>query len=188
PLLVLFAALPFLYFIVLEGLWNGKTLGKAVFSIRVRLADGTPVSFFAATIRNFLRPADMLPPVTYLVGSAAMFLNPRLQRIGDLVANTVVVYEPKTLPAVSLAPHQVGLHPLEHLIGDLRRMREPEYWALRRYCDRYPFLPAPVQERLTERLWLPMAARLAIPIRSDIHPVFLAEATVMKFGRERGLL
>ena len=33
-------AFPFLYFILLEGLWNGQTLGKKAAGIRVRMADG----------------------------------------------------------------------------------------------------------------------------------------------------
>lgn len=181
-------AIPFLYFILLEGLWSGRTFGKAAFSLRVLRMDGTPVTLFAATVRNLMRPADILPPPTALVGLGAMFLNPRLQRLGDLVAGTVVALEPKTLPAVTIAPHQVGVHALEHRIGDLRRMSEPEYWALRRYCDRFPFLPEPIGARLTERLWIPLAGRLGIELPGDVHPIFLAEATVMKFGRERGLL
>lgn len=183
-------AWPILYFCLLEGFWNGQTLGKKVSGLRVRLVDGTPVTPLAAAARNLLRPADMLPilPVPYFAGVVAMFLNPKLQRLGDLVAGTVVVHEPKRLPPVNIAPHRVGVHPLEHLVGDLRKLTENEYYALRRYCDRFPALSTEVQNRLTDRLWLPIAHRLGISLPRDIHPVYLAEATVMKFGREKGLL
>ena len=185
--IVLLFAFPFLYFILLEGYWGGQTLGKKVSGLRVRLVDGTPVTPMAAAARNLLRPADMLP-VPYFSGVVAMFLNPRMQRLGDLVAGTVVIHEPKRLPIVSLAPHRVGIHPLESRVGDLRGMTESEYYALRRYCDRFPQLSTEVQNGLTDRLWLPIAYRLGIPLPLDIHPVYLAEATVMKFGREKGLL
>ena len=184
---LLLIAWPILYFCLLEGFWNGQTLGKKVAGLRVRLADGTPVTPLAAAARNLLRPADMLP-IPYFSGIVAMFLNPRLQRLGDLVAGTVVVHEPKRLPPVNIAPHRVGVHPLEHLVGDLRKLTENEYYALRRYCDRFPELSTEVQNRLTDRLWLPIAHRLGIGLPRDVHPVYIAEATVMKFGREKGLL
>ena len=184
---VILVAFPFLYFILLEAYWGGQTLGKKVAGLRVRLVDGTPVTPMAAAARNLLRPADMLP-IPYFSGVVAMFLNPRMQRLGDLVAGTVVIHEPKRLPIVNLAPHRVGIHPLESRVGDLRGMTEPEYYALRRYCDRFTELSTEVQNGLTDRLWLPIAYRLGIPLPLDIHPVYLAEATVMKFGREKGLL
>lgn len=186
-LTVFFAAFPFLYFILLEGYWGGQTPGKKVAGLRVRLVDGTPVTPLAAAARNLLRPADMLP-IPYFSGVVAMFLNPKMQRLGDLVAGTVVIHEPKRLPLVNLAPHRVGYHPLEARVGDLRGMTEGEYYALRRYCDRFPELSTGVQNRLTDGLWLPVAHRLGIALPLDIHPVYLAEATVMKFGREKGLL
>lgn len=178
---------PLLYFILLEGLWNGQTVGKKACSIRVRMADGTPVTFAAALGRNLLRPADMLPGI-YLVGLIAIFTNPRSQRIGDLVANTVVCHDRRPLAAFTPAPHAAGIHPLESYVGPLRGMTMEEYNALRRYADRFPELPAHVQERLTEELWAPIADRRSVPPLPNVHPIYLAEAVVMKYGREHGLL
>jgi uncharacterized RDD family membrane protein YckC len=110
--------LPFAYFIFFEGLWNGQTLGKKMAGIRVRMADGTPITFAAATGRNLLRVADFLP-VIYFLGTVAMFVNPKLQRIGDLVAGTIVTHEVRVVPRFSIAPHRVGIHPLEAHVGEL---------------------------------------------------------------------
>src|SRR5690349_9756093 len=49
---ILFSLGPFLYFILFEWLWNGQTLGKKALGIRVRMADGTPITFAAALSRN----------------------------------------------------------------------------------------------------------------------------------------
>ncbi len=175
------------YFIILEGFWNGQTLGKKAAGVRVRMADGTPITFAAAAGRNFLRPADMLPGL-YMVGLVAMFTNPRSQRLGDLVANTIVVVE-ETAPTVQIgAPHAAGIHPLEIHLDDLRGMTISEYNALRRYCDRFPELSPETQVKLTETVWLPVATRLQIPAIEGIHPIYLAEAAVMKFGRQHGIL
>ena len=104
-------AVPFLYFMLLEGLWNGQTIGKKAVGLRVRMADGTPVTFTAALGRNLLRPADILPG-TYFVGLLAMFTTPKSQRLEDLVADTVVVHEKRAIPMFAPAPHSAGIHPL----------------------------------------------------------------------------
>lgn len=189
-LLIFVVAFPFLYFILFEGLWNGQTLGKKALRLRVRLADGTPVTFLAAIGRNLLRAADFMPIGTYFVGLLAIFTTPKSQRLGDLVANTVVVYERRPEPyfRTAPAPHSAGVHPFESQVGSLRGMTLDEYNALRRYCDRFPYLTAGAQTRLTEELWLPIAAKRGVEIPPNVHPLYLAEAVVMKYGREHGLL
>lgn len=141
-IIFLAAAMPFGYFILLEGLWNGQTVGKKSLGLRVRMSDGTPVTFSAALGRNIMRPADMVPGL-YFVGLLAMFTNTRSQRIGDLIANTVVCYEKRGTPQFAIAPHTVGIHPLESHVGDLRGMTQEEYYALRRFCDRFPSFRPP---------------------------------------------
>jgi len=187
--MVMFAVflVPFAYFILLEGLWNGQTIGKKALGIRVRLADGTPITFLAALGRNIMRPADMLPG-PYFVGLLAIFTNPRSQRVGDLIAGTVVCYEKRSPPLFAVAPHVVGYHPLESHVGELRGMTQEEYYALRRFCDRFPELSTRTQNRLMEELWTPIAQRRNVPSLPNVHPIYLAEAVVMKFGREKGLL
>lgn len=185
--IMIFSSGIFLYFILLEGLWNGQTLGKKASGIRVRMADGTPVTFAAALGRNLLRPADMLP-ATYLVGMVAMFTNPRSQRIGDLAAGTIVVYDRRALPIFTPAPYVLGVHPCEQYLDDLRKMTVDEYIALRKMCDRFPHLTVSVQARMLKDVWEPFAERIGIKNPPNIHPIFMAEATVMKFGRSRGLM
>lgn len=176
-----------LYFILLEGLWNGQTLGKKMVGIRVRMADGTAVTFVAAAGRNLLRLADFLPAF-YLLGMIAVFTNRKSQRLGDLASGTVVLLERRGEPRFTPAPYVLGIHPVEHVVGDLRGMTNAEYVALKQLCDRFPELPSRVQEKLLREVWRPIALRRAIPDQVGIHPIFLAEATVMKYGRERGLL
>lgn len=81
------AGLP--YHVVLEGTY-GQTLGKRLFGIAVVREGGRPCTYTAATIRTFLRFVDGLP-VAYLVGFASMALTQQHQRLGDLLAGTVVV-------------------------------------------------------------------------------------------------
>lgn len=79
------------YTVLLEGYWNGQTVGKKVFDIRVVNADdGRPISVEEAVLRNVVRIVDFLP-VFYVVGIAAVLLTQSNQRLGDLAGNTVVV-------------------------------------------------------------------------------------------------
>ncbi len=87
-LVIAFAA-QWLYSFLWEG-FTGRSPGKIALGLRVVMVSGQPIGFGAAALRNVLRAADVLPG-TYLVGVAAMALNRRFQRLGDLVAGTMVI-------------------------------------------------------------------------------------------------
>lgn len=83
------STLGFLYHVALEGRF-GQTVGKRWFGVVVVSGDGRPCTYRAAFVRTAGRLVDALP-VGYLVGLAAILLTPRDQRLGDLLAGTVVV-------------------------------------------------------------------------------------------------
>ena len=78
----------FLYHSLLEGLY-GQTLGKKICKIKVLKADFSPCTLSAGFLRNLLRIADAF--FYYLVAVIAMAANLKWQRVGDVVADTVVV-------------------------------------------------------------------------------------------------
>ena len=82
------------YFIALEWLWNGQTIGKRVFGLRVIGDDGAPPGFLPIFVRNLVRVVDFLPSF-YGVGLLAIVLSPRSQRLGDIAAGTYVVRAPR---------------------------------------------------------------------------------------------
>jgi len=79
------------YFIILECKWNGQTLGKKLVGIRVISEAGGAITFQQAAVRNLLRLVDALP-FLYLVGIILIWMSDKRQRLGDRVANTVVVH------------------------------------------------------------------------------------------------
>ena len=99
------------YPIVFEVLWRGQTPGKRVLGLRVVAGDGAPVGWLPAIVRNLLRSVDMLP-FGYAVGLVACLCDRDSRRLGDLVADTVVVHVPARIahapvPGVpALAPGQ----------------------------------------------------------------------------------
>jgi uncharacterized RDD family membrane protein YckC len=81
------------YFAIFEWLWHGQTPGKRWLKLRVIREDGRPISFFEAVVRNLLREFDIMPFPFYSIGLISVFTTNRDQRVGDLVAGTVVVRE-----------------------------------------------------------------------------------------------
>jgi uncharacterized RDD family membrane protein YckC len=71
---------------------DGQTLGKRRYGIRVVALDGGPAGARAIAIRSVLRIVDQLP-VCYVSGLVSMVRTgpARRQRIGDVVAGTIVV-------------------------------------------------------------------------------------------------
>ena len=82
------------YFVLLEWLWQGQTVGKRMYGLRVIGEDGSPATFTAVLVRNLARIIDFLPAV-YAVGLLTIIVTPRSQRLGDLAAGTYVVRAPK---------------------------------------------------------------------------------------------
>ena len=76
------------YFIVMEAT-QGATLGKMALGLRVVKTNGAPITWTDSIIRNLLRIIDGL--FAYLVGAILIWTSPLKQRLGDRVANTVVV-------------------------------------------------------------------------------------------------
>ncbi|HYJ88478.1 MAG TPA: RDD family protein [Pyrinomonadaceae bacterium] len=81
------------YFSFFEWLWNGQTPGKRLLKLRVIREDGRPITFWEAAVRNLLRTFDMMPMPFYSIGLISVFLSLSDQRVGDMIAGTVVVRE-----------------------------------------------------------------------------------------------
>jgi uncharacterized RDD family membrane protein YckC len=81
----------FVCYVLFEGA-RSATPGKLALGLRVVKYDGSRCGWFAALRRSILRPLDALPfAVPYLVGLAAAGLSTRRQRLGDMLAGTLVV-------------------------------------------------------------------------------------------------
>jgi uncharacterized RDD family membrane protein YckC len=82
------------YFVLLEWLWQGQTVGKRLYGLRVIRDDGAPAGFVAVLIRNLIRIVDFLPAF-YGLGLLMIIFTSRSQRLGDLAAGTYVVRAPR---------------------------------------------------------------------------------------------
>ena len=93
PMLIGIFLAEWFYPVVFE-IQRGATPGKKALGLLVVNDDGTPVTWSASVVRNLLRVADFFPAL-YAAGLVAMLVSPRFQRLGDLVAGTLVVYAPQ---------------------------------------------------------------------------------------------
>jgi uncharacterized RDD family membrane protein YckC len=116
------------YSIVLEWVWRGQTIGKRVLNLRVVDADGLRLTPAQIVVRNLLRFADLLP-FFYVVGGCFCLFTRRFQRLGDIAANTVVIYErPEKIPdfELILSGSYNSLRAYPHLAARLRQLVEPD--------------------------------------------------------------
>jgi len=80
--------LTFLYYVLQESIF-ASTIGKHLLGLRVVGNGGDPSSIQEALIRNLLRFVDWLP-LLYLLGALTIAISSKKQRLGDIVAGTVV--------------------------------------------------------------------------------------------------
>ncbi len=111
-LITFFMRIP--YYILSELVWNGRTLGKRVVGVRVISLDGRRLTPHQIVARNLMKEVEVFLPLSTLLGAAEMtwwlalilltwmggtLLVPVFsklnQRLGDMVAGTVVVNTPK---------------------------------------------------------------------------------------------
>jgi len=90
--LLLVFALTWGYPVAFETLWRGRTPGKAALGLRVVTTEGAPVRFRHAAIRAILALVDFYLSVG-AVAVLSVLLSKRQQRLGDLVAGTLVLRE-----------------------------------------------------------------------------------------------
>jgi len=160
------------YFVLFEWAWNGQTPGKRWLRLRVIREDGRPISFWEAAARNLVRLFDMMPSSLYSVGLVAIFISSRDQRVGDMVAGTVVVREreaqaPSFEQVFSAPTSDAALRrsfkpvPFKAPLGPLT---EPEIEVVEAFLRRrWDLNDAP-------RQW--MAWRIATPLLYKLRPEF----------------
>jgi uncharacterized RDD family membrane protein YckC len=99
-----------LYPVVFETGKRGATPGKRAMGLRVVQTTGSPITLGQAVVRNFLRFIDGMPAFTYCFGLTSCLASKRFQRLGDLAAGTVVIYNRiPPLPVIAMPPPMTAL-------------------------------------------------------------------------------
>ncbi len=165
-----------------EGFMDGQTLGKRFLSIRVITADGGPIRFRHAAIRSLIGFVEffvLLPGGPIALISA--LLTTRSQRVGDLVAETVVVRDrtDATSPVFFNPPpgaEQIALH------LDTSRLTHPQYGLLREFMLRSAEFSSEARmalaDDLCDRLW-----SIGVQRPAAVAPSTFVEAAVFAHQR-----
>lgn len=120
------------YGIVLEFFWRGQTIGKHIFGLKVMDIQGLNLQLHQVIIRNLLRVVDNLPAF-YLIGGISCLISRYSQRLGDVAANTIVVWNHKTYKPdlEQLMPDKYNsFHDYPHLEARLRQQTSPQEAAI----------------------------------------------------------
>jgi uncharacterized RDD family membrane protein YckC len=151
-------AIGFAYGALLEGFWNGQTIGKRLFHLRVIDQAGLPLRIEQAWVRNLMRVFDALP-IAYLVAGISVLSSPAAQRFGDRVAGTLVVRQtPLALPGEEFWTRQKYNSFMEYPIIAMRlRAATPELAsliqdALRRRNELAPYARREIYRELARYL------------------------------------
>lgn len=157
-LLLLVFLLEWGYFVACDVLMSGQSPGKKALRLRVVGAQGLPVGLGDSLLRNLLRGADFLP-VGYVLGTLCMLVDARFRRLGDWVAGTQVIFEPKI---AYRAPPRLAPPPSEAELAWLPRHVElsaSEREAIELFMLRVSELPSARSDELADILAGPLAKR-----------------------------
>lgn len=148
------------YPVGMETLWNGRTLGKAALGLRVVTVEGGPIRFRHAAIRGIIGLGELwaLSGIPALV---CIILSKRNQRLGDMVAGTLVLRErlASKRPAAVHFPAPPGM---EAYVGslDVGGLTTAQYGAVRSFLVRVGDLAPAARAAMAVRLANPVADRL----------------------------
>ena len=156
------------YWVVLEMVTNGQSIGKRMAGLRVVRDDGTAINLWDSIIRNVVRIVDFLP-ANYCVGIISVWVSGRSKRLGDYAAGTVVVKEraaevpAATAPSTPPARYRVAATAGEQaLMAHIRMLTAQEAEAAARFLERRHELAVEVRAQLANRLAGSISSHLGV--------------------------
>lgn len=183
---VAFAAL-FGYPIGFETFMRGRTPGKAALRLRVVGVDGAPVTLRETTLRAMGGIVDKLLPPGGITGVLFVLGTSRHQRIGDLIAGTIVVRDPQQYrPAPALwfsAPP--GLETYADMI-DPSAITVEQYTVIRSFLTRVGTLAPHVRTALAADLADRLGAAIRFPRHQSVPPEAYLLCVIAKYQRSVG--
>jgi len=185
--LVIWFVLEWFYGGILETYWNGQTVGKRLLGMRVLQVDGQPINGLQAVMRNILRLVDMMPLIpigilfgiesiwaipSCLIGLVVPVLNPRFQRLGDLVCGTMVIAEQRGWVNKGVAFDDPRIPQLAALLPRNFSVSRKLGQALASYIERRRFLSAPRRQEIAANLGSLLLPRFNLPLNTS-HDLLL---------------
>lgn len=160
------------YSALCEWLWAGRTVGKRLVGLRSIDQRGLRIGFVQAVIRNLVRIVDLIP-LLYLVGGISVLVDPRMRRLGDIAAGTLVVRErraPRPNQLVSASERHNTFLADGSVRAAARQVSAPERDAMVALGLRRERLPLGVRHELFEKLAAHLEQRIHVARPSFFTP------------------
>ena len=136
-LALLVAAVLMGYPLVSETLMRGRTVGKRALGLRAVTLEGAPIRLRHASLRMMGGLVDRFLPPLGVTGMLMVMGTSRHQRVGDLLAGTIVIRDPSrtVLPSAVWFPVPRGLEGFAATI-DPTAMTDEQYTVIRSFLLR----------------------------------------------------
>lgn len=168
------------YTAFMETFWNGQTIGKMALRLRTLSTNGESIDGVQALLRNFFRMIDISPMVSpavlfgagfeapaivpiFMIGLLAMVVSRKYQRIGDLVAGTIVVHEQRGWAHGLVEFEDERVPQLAELIPHDFYVSSDMAKALASFVDRRKVLPFQRVNEIAGHLARPILGKLGMP-------------------------
>ncbi len=203
-ILILYFIVYWFYGAIMETYYNGRTFGKRMARLRVLTVDGHSIDGVQAILRNFFRLLDIAPLLpmgilftiedpdfeqvltnigvpSCIVALVVMAMSRRFQRIGDVVAGTVVVSETDSFQPTLLDFSDPRVPQLAELIPPTFIPSQQLMRAIASYADQRRQLPPQRAREIAAHVAVPLLEKFHIPLDTD-YDLFLCSLYFRTFN------
>lgn len=187
-LVVMVFAILFGYPVAMETGTRGRTIGKMALGLRVVTTEGAPIQFRQAAIRGGLGIIDFYLIPFGVIAMVVVLLTRRGQRLGDLVAGTIVVRERQAGPSAA-SYHFPPPYGMEGYVStlDVATLGDERYALVRSFLLRVMEFSPEGRQATGIRLANAVARRIRHTPPPQVHPeIFLACVAAAYQARQSG--
>jgi uncharacterized RDD family membrane protein YckC len=167
----------------METFWNGRTLGKAAMGLRVVTREGAPIRFRHAAIRAMLGVIEIwaffgIPAIISIIVSK------RDQRLGDLVAGTLVLGQRagrRAAPPVQFAVPWNWESYVQSL--DVSPLTAEQYGVVRAVLLRAGEMSPAARWQVSTEVATSVAGRMRIPVPVEVAPEMFLSCVATAYQR-----
>lgn len=181
---LLIASTLMLYPVLSETLMRGRTIGKRALGLRAVTVEGAPIRFRHAMLRMMGGLVDRYLPPLGVTGTLFVLGTARHQRVGDLLAGTIVIRDPERtpLPAAVWFPVPPGCDAFAATI-DPTALTDEQYTVIRSFLMRNRELSADARYSLAAELAQRAGMTLRHPTYNRIHPEAYLLCVISRYQR-----
>jgi uncharacterized RDD family membrane protein YckC len=170
------------YDVLFEVFGGGRTPGKRWTGLRVVTLEGDAIGAGASLVRNLLRIVDWV----LLLGVVFVFVTRRNQRVGDLVAGTLVVRELRGELPAGEGPTVREVDDADLAGWDVSAVTADELATVRRFIERRSTLAVEARRRLALDLAQRLSTKVLAPNHVTSSEEFLELLLAVKVRRAQG--